>query len=125
MAMHLVVDADDTLWFDGIHFEHLRARIVECFVGASAATEREVLENLSRCVEFEQPGETGFVRAALKLARFFQLDSSASSALESHVEAFRSRELILLPFVADVLPKLTTSNILYTKGDPSEQTVKL
>ena len=122
--MLVVIDADDTLWYDSVHFDELRNHTIRC-IGMPETSEFDILDRLTHLVAEEQPGERGYSRAIVRLANSYHLNPTILALVESHVERFLGRQLLLLPEVDAALSTLTETKVLYTKGSEIEQRDKL
>jgi len=129
----LIFDADDTLWENNIYF----LRAIEEFLDliAPLAPDRSgVLQVLSEVEKELIPqggyGTRNFLRALLEtFHRFYSGPDGRAyfQGMEQIGERLRSHPLELLPGVASILQTLRHSHrlMLFTKGDPEEQSGKV
>jgi putative hydrolase of the HAD superfamily len=132
--LHLVFDADDTLWDSNIHFLEAEARFVAELVAAGAGETAAVRAALRRR-ELEIIRSHGYGREPfVVLMRTVAADvappgerDAVVAAIERIAEDFLARECALLPDVAQTLAELAARHhlILFTKGHPREQMSKL
>lgn len=132
--LHLVFDADDTLWDSNIHFLEAEARFVAELVAAGAGETAAVRAALRRR-ELEIIRSHGYGRGPfVVLMRMVAADvappgerAAIGAAVERIAEDFLARECALLPDVERTLAELAARHhlTLFTKGQPREQMRKL
>ena len=132
--LHLIFDADDTLWDSNIHFLEAEARFVAELVAAGAG-EKAAVRAVLRQRELEIIKSHGYGREPfVVLMRTVVADvappgarAAIVAAVERIAEDFLARECALLPDVAQTLAELAARHhlILFTKGHPREQMRKL
>ena len=132
--LHLIFDADDTLWDSNIHFLEAEARFVAELVVAGAGEAAAVRATLRRR-ELEIIGSHGYGREPfVVLMRTVAADvappgerAAIGAAVERIAEDFLARECALLPDVEQTLAELAARHhlTLFTKGQPREQMRKL
>ena len=132
--LHLVFDADDTLWDSNIHFLEAEARFVAELVAAGAGETAAVRAALRRR-ELEIVRSHGYGREPfVVLMRTVAADLAPArrrGALDAAVERiaahFLARECELLPEVEPTIAELAARHrlTLFTKGQPREQIRKL
>jgi len=132
--LHLIFDADDTLWDSNIHFLEAEARFVAELVAAGAGQTAAVRAALRRR-ELEIIRSHGYGREPfVVLMRTVAADLAPPGARDVVVAAvegiagdFLARECALMPDVAQTLDELAARHhlILFTKGHPREQMRKL
>ncbi|HVA39537.1 MAG TPA: HAD family hydrolase, partial [Candidatus Binataceae bacterium] len=132
--LHLVFDADDTLWDSNIHFLEAEAEFVAAMAAAGAGAS-ETVRGAIRRREVEIVSSHGYGREPyVMLMRQVAAEiapADAREVLETAVERlgarFLERPCELLPGVAPTLAELATRHrlALFTKGRPHEQLRKL
>jgi putative hydrolase of the HAD superfamily len=132
--LHLIFDADDTLWDSNIHFLEAEARFVAELTAAGAGGTAAVLAALRRR-ELEIVKRHGYGRAPfVVLMRTVAADlappparGAIGAAVERIAAQFLARECELLPEVEPTIAELAARHhlTLFTKGQPHEQLRKL
>jgi putative hydrolase of the HAD superfamily len=129
----LLIDADDTLWENNIYFERAIASFIS-FLDHKVHTAEQVREHLNMCeratIAAHGYGLQSFRRS---LTECFEQLSETTITPERHAkivsftDAIASKEMELLPGVAETLEELSTRHrlILVTKGNEVEQVDKL
>lgn len=129
MRYHLLIDADDTLWENNVHFEQAVHAFI-AFLNHSRLTPREVravLDDIERLMGY---GATNFTESLLETYRRLAEREVCEDDLQQ-VRAFgeqvRTQPLRLLDGVGETLEYLAARHdlILLTKGDVEEQTLKI
>jgi putative hydrolase of the HAD superfamily len=128
--LHLIFDADDTLWYSNIHFleaeAHFVAELVAAGVGAmeavNAALRRRELEIIKSHGYGREPFVVVMRTVADELAPL-SARQAVSAAVERIAVQFLERECALLPGVEPTLAELAARHhlTLFTKGQPREQ----
>src|SRR5262249_52271705 len=132
--LHLIFDADDTLWDSNIHFLEAEA----LFVAELVAAEAGAIETVRAAIRRREPeiikshgyGREPFV-VLMRMVAADLAPRSARETLGAVVERiaahFLERECALLPDVEPTLAELATRHhlTLFTKGHPREQLRKL
>jgi putative hydrolase of the HAD superfamily len=129
----LLVDADDTLWENGIYFDRAVAAFIS-FLDHEAHTPEQVRVHLNRIdhatIQAHGYGAKSFRRALLTC--FEELSGASASGeqqeqIAAFAQAIADHEIELLPEVAETLARLAERHrlILVTKGNVEEQTTKL
>jgi len=132
--LHLIFDADDTLWDSNIHFLEAEARFVAALVAAEAgaietvraAVRRRELEIIKSHGYGREPFVVLMRMVAAELAPQGARETLAA-AVERIAAHFLERECELLPDVEPTLVELAARHhlTLFTKGQPHEQLRKL
>lgn len=132
-ALHLIFDADDTLWENNIYFEEAFDQFCSYLAHSSLSPEqiRAVLDEIEIVnARIHGYGSRNFAR---NLAQCFR-HLSEREVSERDLEAVREfayqileRPPELIPGVEDTLAYLSTRHalLLFTKGDPDEQRMKV
>lgn len=129
----LIIDADDTLWENNIHFEEATERFLDIAEahGGTRETARRLLESYERRnISVHGYGTRGFTRSMMDaLEEITQKPTSASERQQILALGQRVRNMPIefLPGVKETLPLLKRHNrlILFTKGDHQEQSDKV
>lgn len=129
----LVIDADDTLWENNIHFEEATDRFLDLVDergGERQATRERLLQIERRNVPVHGYGTGGFTRSLMDaLEEVTGRRASASDRARILALGHRVRRMPIqfLPGVRETLPLLKRRHrlVLFTKGDPSEQRDKI
>ena len=129
----LIIDADDTLWENTIHFEDATERFLDLAVlhGGSREKARELLESYERQNISEHGYGTGvFTRSmmdALEEATKKNTSASDRERILALGQGIRKMPIQYLPGVRETLPLLKRHYrlILFTKGDHQEQSDKV
>ncbi|HVA40674.1 MAG TPA: HAD family hydrolase [Candidatus Binataceae bacterium] len=132
--LHLIFDADDTLWDSNIHFLEAEAHFVAELVAAKAGANEAVRAAIRRR-ELEIIKSHGYGRAPfVALMRMIAAElappggrETLGAAVERIAAHFMERECELLPDVEPTLTDLAARHhlTLFTKGQPREQLRKL
>jgi putative hydrolase of the HAD superfamily len=132
--LHLIFDADDTLWDSNIHFLEAEARFVAALAaagrGESAAVHAAIRRREPEIVESHGYGREPFV-ALMRMVAAELAPPHAREMLDAEVERiaahFLERECALLPDVEPTIVELAARHrlTLFTKGQPHEQIRKL
>jgi putative hydrolase of the HAD superfamily len=132
--LHLIFDADDTLWDSNIHFLEAEAHFVAALLAAEAGAIETVRATIRRC-ELEIIKSHGYGREPfVVLMRMVAAELAPQGAHEKLAAAveriaahFLERECELLPDVEPTLVELAARHhlTLFTKGQPREQLRKL
>jgi putative hydrolase of the HAD superfamily len=132
--LHLIFDADDTLWDSNVHFLEAEARLVAELVAAEAGAIEEIRAAIRRremeIIKSHGYGREPFVvlmrMVAAELAPQVARETLAA-AVELIAGHFLERECELLPDVEPTLIDLAARHhlTLFTKGQPREQLRKL
>lgn len=133
MRTTLIIDADDTLWENNIHFEEATERfldIVESHGGEREAARARLTEIEKRNIPIHGYGCGGFSRSLMDTLEEVegQPASSADRArILSLAERVRRMPIQYLPGVRETLPLLRQRHrlILFTKGEFHEQRDKV
>lgn len=129
----LIIDADDTLWENNIHFEEATDRFLDLAEthGAKRDSTRERLVQIERRnIPVHGYGTVGFTRSLMDTLEEIT-GSPASSSDRARIlalaERVRRMPIQYLPGVKETLPLLKQTHrlILFTKGDSSEQRDKV
>ncbi len=132
--LHLIFDADDTLWDSNIHFleaeAHFVAELVAAQAGATEAVRAAIRRRELEIIRSHGYGREPFVilmrMVAAELAPPLALDT-LNDAVERIAAHFLERDCELLPDVEPTLVELAARHhlTLFTKGQPREQLRKL
>lgn len=131
--MHLIFDADDTLWENNIYFEQAFGEFC-AYLNHSTLTPdeiRDILDDIERVNnKVHGYGSVNFGRnlsqCYLRLAER-AVDDHDLKRVVGFAEAILSREVDLMPGVEETIPRLAEKHYLtmFTKGEPSEQNRKI
>src|SRR5207248_69424 len=118
------IDADDTLWFDEVHFTLARRAVLALLSPDrrdSAVTLME--EMVGRCA----PGEAGFASMISSCVRQLDLEHAILTTIDNELATFMQHPVRVLASARSVLEALSrcVSLVLYTKGIRGEQERKL
>jgi len=129
----LIFDADDTLWENNIYFQRAIEEFLELL--APVAPDRRVVHGILSQVEQEHIprrgyGSRNFIDSLHETFRRFRAGSDGraySLAIEAIGERLLRHPIELRPGVAPTLEALRARHrlLVFTKGDPQEQTDKL
>jgi putative hydrolase of the HAD superfamily len=129
----LLLDADDTLWENNVHFEHAIASFLS-MLDHAPHTPHQMRERLNQ-IESETVREHGYGSGSFErsLVRCYQELSECplTERDREHIRQFAhsvaNAEITLLPGVAEALPRLAQQHrlMLVTKGNQAEQADKL
>lgn len=121
----IVIDADDTLWYDARYFRKLADYFLTIAVRAGIP-QQSASARLDEAINKKAPGEAGYVAAIESAAERLQVDEDAVYLLKMAMNTFRSHDLDLLPGVMEGMKALKRFRItMLTKGIPHEQLSKL
>ncbi len=132
-AQNLLLDADDTLWENNVHFERAIAAFIS-YLDHRVHTPEEVREQLNRCeratIARYGYGVTSFRRSLLDCFKCLTeepITTETHARILSFTEAIASAEIELLSGVEATLRTLRKRHrlLLVTKGNHDEQTGKL
>lgn len=130
---HILIDADDTLWENNIHFEVATERFID-FLDHSTLSRRQVQEVLD---EFERVNarEHGYgskvytrsLEACFRQLSEREIDDGSIDTVLQFGRSILEQELELIPHVETTLAHLSRHYLLTmcTKGDPEEQHIKI
>ena len=128
--LHLIFDADDTLWDSNIHFlqaeAHFVAELLAAGVGAMEAVNATLRQRELEIIKSHGYGREPFVVVMRMVAAELapkRARQALSAAVERIVAQFLERECALLPGVEATLVELAARHhlTLFTKGQPREQ----
>jgi putative hydrolase of the HAD superfamily len=127
--MHLLIDADDTLWENNIYFEQAIHAFIT-FLNHSQLTPEEVravLDDVERLMGY---GMVNFTRSLIETYRRLvekDLQDEDIQQVRQFGEQMRSHPLQLLDGVKETLNYLSPRHdlVLLTKGDSEEQKLKV
>ena len=131
-AQTLLIDADDTLWENNIHFERAIAAFI-AFLDHKEHTPEAVRATLNECeretIRQHGYGLPSFTRSLLRCYERLssdELTEEKAARIRSFARSVAEQEIELLPGVARTVAELATRHrlILMTKGDQSEQADK-
>ncbi|MGH7906188.1 MAG: HAD family hydrolase [Candidatus Binataceae bacterium] len=132
---NLIFDADDTLWDSNIHFRDAEREFAEALCDNGAAVDAPAVRATVQRFELEIIGIHGYGRRPYVLALHRALTFLAPAASVEKLglivaeigERFAARNCDLLPGVRDTLEVLAARHklLLFTKGQPEEQLLKL
>jgi len=132
--LHLIFDADDTLWDSNIHFleaeANFIAELVAAEVGATEAVRAAIRRRELEIIKSHGYGREPFV-VLMRMVAAELAPKGARETLGAAVERiaahFLERECELLPDVEPTLAELAARHqlALFTKGNPREQLRKL
>ncbi|MBK8057867.1 MAG: HAD family hydrolase [Gemmatimonadetes bacterium] len=119
----VLVDADDTLWFDGRYFRILETRVRAAAV-ATGADDALVSSCMREALAKHGPGERGFALAMQQVTRL--LCPNSDRIVRHAIDEFESHPIELVPHVVQALSRLHfLRRVLLTKGIDTEQVSKL
>jgi putative hydrolase of the HAD superfamily len=129
----LIIDADDTLWENNIHFEEATERFLDLAEthGGTRERARELLESYERRnIPVHGYGTRGFTRSMMDALEAITGKSTSAADRQRILtlgERVRNMPIQFLPGVKETLPLLRRHNrlILFTKGDHQEQSDKV
>ncbi|HEX6121918.1 MAG TPA: HAD family hydrolase, partial [Ktedonobacterales bacterium] len=129
MRAHLLLDADDTLWENNIHFERAVHAFI-AFLDHSRLTPQDVRVVLDEVERLMGYGAVNFTRSLVETYRRLaerEVGEDDLRQVRQFGEAIRTQPLELLDGVSETLEYLAARHdlILLTKGDPEEQTLKI
>lgn len=129
MRYHLLIDADDTLWENNLHFEQAIHEFV-AFLNHSRLTPQEVRAVLDEVERLMGYGSVNFTRSLLETYRRLAEREAREEDLQQvrwFGEQIRARPMQLLAGVRETLEYLAEHHdlVLLTKGDVEEQTLKI
>jgi putative hydrolase of the HAD superfamily len=129
MRAHLLIDADDTLWENNIHFERAIHGFI-AFLDHSRLTPAEVRAVLDEVERLMGYGAANFTRSLIETYRRLaerELREDDLQRVRWFGEQISAQPLQLLDGVGETLEYLAPRHdlILLTKGDPEEQTLKI
>lgn len=120
-AKSILLDADDTLWFDNIFYMKLKKNLMD-MVEPLSSSDFEKTFNGFLCGY----GEKNYVSAVIKVADHYGIDEMKRKQLDKDIEDFKNYPIILLPYVLKVLKFLTNRRIiLVTVGEAQRQMEKI
>lgn len=131
--MHLIFDADDTLWENNIYFEEAFAEFVD-FLDHSRMTAvevRAVLDELEAVnAKIHGYGSLNFGRNLQQVYRHLSerhIDEADLRQVMGFAERILERPMELLPGVEETVAQLSARHELtiFTKGNPDEQRMKI
>ncbi|MGH7914282.1 MAG: HAD family hydrolase [Candidatus Binataceae bacterium] len=132
--LHLIFDADDTLWDSNIHFleaeAHFIAELVAAKVGAIETVRAALRRRELEIIKSHGYGRESFV-VLMRMVAVELAPNGVRETLDDAVERiaahFLERECALLPDVEPTLIELAARHrlTLFTKGQPHEQLRKL
>jgi putative hydrolase of the HAD superfamily len=132
--LHLIFDADDTLWDSNIHFLEAEARFIAALAtaggGETAAVRAAIRRREPEIIKSHGYGREPFV-ALMRMVAAELAPPLARETLGAAVERiaahFLERECELLPDVEPTIVELAARHrlTLFTKGQPREQLRKL
>jgi putative hydrolase of the HAD superfamily len=133
MADWLLIDADDTLWENNIYFEHAFVQFVEFLdhSALSAAQVRAVLDEIELAnIKLHGYGSENFGRNLQQCYHKLSEKPYGDGDLEKvlgFARAILERPMEVIDGVEDTLAYLQTRRrlLLFTKGHPEEQKLKL
>lgn len=121
----IAIDADDTLWHDGLYFRKLRARLFTIGQRLGHPSE-EAAKLLDVHLRSSDRGEAGYAAAIRQAAADLGLSGSATAELEESIETFITHGTELLEYARESLELLAPyRKVLVTKGVFQEQERKL
>jgi putative hydrolase of the HAD superfamily len=132
--LHLIFDADDTLWDSNIHFleaeAHFIAELVAAEAGATEAVRAAIRQRELEIIKSHGYGREPFVVLMRMVAAELAPEGARETlgaAVERIAAHFLERECQLLPDVEPTLIELAARHhlTLFTKGQPREQMRKL
>lgn len=129
----LIIDADDTLWENNIHFEEATERFLDLAEshGGSRENAGELLESYERRnIPVHGYGTRGFTRSMMDALEEITKKPTSASDRERILtlgQRVRNMPIQYLPGVRETLPVLKRHYrlILFTKGDHQEQNDKV
>lgn len=129
----LIIDADDTLWENNIHFEEATARFLDLIAhrgGDRDRARKRLVEIERRNVPVHGYGTGGFTRSlmdTLEEATGKPASASDRARILTLGQRVRMMPIQYLPGVKETLPLLKRRHrlILFTKGNESEQRDKV
>lgn len=133
MRTTLIIDADDTLWENNIHFEEATERFID-MVEARGGQRGQVRERLNeierRNIPIHGYGTGGFTRSLMDTLEKFTGEATSArdrARILALGQRVRKMPIQFLPGVKQTLPLLKHRHrlILFTKGDDSEQRDKV
>jgi putative hydrolase of the HAD superfamily len=129
--LHLIFDADDTLWEDNVFYE----RVVDAFVGwlEHPVFSRQTIRDLIDADQLQHAPSCGYGSAAFgrSLKRTYCRIAPARSAdlqvLDELLRTVMGAPRTLIPGVPETLERLSAKHdlLLLTKGDRAEQSLKI
>jgi putative hydrolase of the HAD superfamily len=133
MKTTLIIDADDTLWENNVHFESATERFLELVEerGSSRERARELLPRVEhRNIPIHGYGSRGFARSMMETLEEVTGSPTSSEDRERILglgESVRLMPIQYLPGVTETLTVLKEHHrlILFTKGDHEEQRDKV
>ena len=135
-ALNLIFDADDTLWESNVHFLEAEDEFVAALRRAGCSLEERQVRALVREHELEvikrhgygrQPYVLALTNLVETLSAKMDLLRGISAEIERIGRRLVSRRCEVRPGVQETLAELVTRHrlILFTKGQPEEQSAKL
>lgn len=129
MRYHLLIDADDTLWENNLHFEQAIHAFIT-FLNHSRLTPQEVRAVMDEVERLMGYGSVNFTKSLLETYRRLAEREVTEDDLQQvrwFGEQIRAQPMQLLAGVRETLEYLTARHdlTLLTKGDVEEQTLKI
>lgn len=133
MKMHLIIDADDTLWENNIYFEKAFDEFAE-FLAHSSLTPlevRDVLDEIERVnAKIHGYGSANFGRNLQQCYEHLcerHVNAADLAAVMSFAERILECPMEVIDGVPETLAELATRHelTLFTKGHPDEQRLKI
>ena len=121
----MIIDADDTLWYDSKYFQSLERLLLD--LHSSARHPRsDVMKMLDSRTKNGVAGESGYARAVLETAIELGIDGRTESRLRKGIDEFLNHPVEILPYAQQSLDLMHQHRrVLVTKGEKSEQNRKL
>ena len=120
----LIVDADDTLWYDSIYFRQLSKALIST-IAVKDYEYRQVQKIVRPMLENAGPGESGFCDAVIEAAKYFGIDDGQHEILLDAIRDFKNHPIQFLPSAINVLKAEGSEKFLLTKGLAKEQMEKI
>jgi putative hydrolase of the HAD superfamily len=122
----IIVDADDTIWYDARYYSQVRSCLIE-LAAAYGYGPGSVRELINRCRTNLPSGEEGYSTSLLFCAEQIGLREEDSTMLVNAIESFKKHPIVLLPYARKTLEifESMVDLVLLSKGVEKEQIRKL
>lgn len=110
----ILIDADDTLWYDNLYYQQLKKKLFDLIpLNSRLDAEKRFRESITSI------GVVAFIEAIKKMAALYRLEGDGIISLEEGIAKLRNYPIVLLSYVSQTLPKLMEDKqlILVTVGD--------
>ena len=117
----IIMDADDTLWYDNIYYSNLKQKLFKLL---PYIEEKELNSHIHALIKDDKGKK--LIQAITEVSQFYNIGEEDKMKLELEINKLRNYPIVLLPYVKETINLLKNYTLfLTTMGDFDKQIQKI